>query len=147
MTVIHEGAHFLAALALGVPFTEIQIGFIRGNPGITLPERFIDAPLSIYHYVGGLSAAIVLACLYFLLWFRGYRRSPSIFVWCLGLVTITFTGLQLGYGIVEGRFHVAYVYYASSPSSITNIMLVIFGVLGFLIHFLIYQLPKRKNGE
>ncbi len=148
-TIIHEGAHFIAALAIGVPFDEIQIGFIKGNPGVTIPDRFSNAPLAIVHYAGGFTTAAILITMYFLIWFRRYRFQLSNFVWIYGLITLVLGGVEVGYGYVEGRFHAAYVYYANSPFAISNIIIASYGIVGCILHFFLFRLVKlnRKSSQ
>lgn len=144
MTIIHEAGHFVAALAIGVPFNEISIGFFHGNPAVIISDRFRNAPLLIVmQYAGGFAAAVVLVGIYFLVWFNRYLKAPSIRSWILGCITLTFAGQEIGNGIVEGRFHAAYVYYANSPLAATNIMIVLFGGFGFLLHVLISQFLRH----
>ncbi len=145
MTIIHEAAHFIAALAIGVPLNEIKLGLIKGNPGITLPDRFSSAPLAIVHYAGGFSAAAVLISIYFILWFRRHRLQPSRLVWVLGFITLGLTGEEIGNAVVEGRFHAAYIYYVNSPFSVGNILIVLFAILGCILHLLIFELSKYKK--
>jgi len=146
-TIIHESAHFLAALAIGVPFNEIEVGFIGINPSITIPERFTSTDLTVYHYAGGLTAAMFLLCLYLLYWLRRYRRKPSLLNWFMGLVTILAVSMQLTQGYLEGRFHSAYVYYASSLFDPLDILYFILTVSAILIHFTLCPMPKIKRKE
>lgn len=143
--VIHEFAHFVAALALGVPINEIEVGFIGKNPGVTIPDRFINAPLGIFHYSGGFFTALVLIFVYFLIWYRKFRIHPSFFNWAYGAITILFVGLQLGQGYLEGKFHAAYMFYAGSVFSVTSIFT--WGVCAFVVcfHFLFFPIPKTKK--
>ena len=145
MTIIHEAGHFVAALALGVPLSQIKIELIGGNPGVTISNSVVSGSLTIMHYAGGFSAAFILIVLYFVLWSRKYHASSSLFLWFLGFITMGFSGLQIGYAIAEGLFHAAYVRYANSPTAASNIIIGLFGVLGLTVHFQFCRLSKLKK--
>ncbi len=143
--IIHESAHFLAALAIGVPFNEIEVGLIGNNPGVTIPDRFSDAPLGIFHYAGGFSSAFALICVYFLIWYRRYRNKPSSLIWAYGAITMMAIGMQLGQGYLEGRFHAAYIYYADSLFSITSIIVYVVFALAMYLHFQFFPIARIKR--
>lgn len=143
--IIHESAHFLAALAIGVPFNEIKVGLIGNNPGVTIPDRFNNAPLGIFHYAGGFSAALVLSGVYFLIWYRRYRKKPSFMTWAYGAITMMAIGIQLGQGYVEGRFHAAYMFYASSLFSVTSILEYGVVALAMYFHFQFFPIARIKK--
>jgi len=131
-----------------VPFNEIEVGLIGSNPGVTIPDRFINAPLGVVHYAGGFSAALVLACVYFLIWYRRYRDKPSLMIWFYGAVTMMAIGIQLWQGYLEGRFHAAYMFYAGSLFSVTSILS--YGVFALVMYlhfqyFLIARIKKVKS--
>lgn len=143
--IIHESAHFLTALIIGVPFSEIEIGWIGINPSVTIPIRFVDAPLCLFYYAGGFSAAFVLLCGYFLVWYRRYRNKPSFITWSYGAITMMSVGIQLGQGYLEGRFHAAYIYYAGYASSLFNVAsIVVYGffALAMISHFQFFPIKK-----
>lgn len=77
--IVHEAAHIVAAMALGVPFNELQLGFLGINPCVTLPEWFTGTPRTIVHYAGGLTAGVGLSLFYLLYWVKKYRRNPYFF--------------------------------------------------------------------
>lgn len=140
--IIHESAHFLAALTIGVPFSEIEIGWIGYNPSVTIPDRFFDVPLGLFYYSGGFSAAFVLLCGYFLVWYRRYRNKPSFTTWAYGAITMMSIGTQLGQGYLEGRFHAAYIYYAGSLFNVASIVVYGFFALAMLSHFQFFPITK-----
>jgi len=144
VTIIHETGHFVAALALGVPFNQIKIIFISGNPGLLLPESFNNSPV-VYQYAGGFSAAAVLLIIYFLIWFRRYRKESTWYIWGFGCITFLCFGEEVGNGIVEGHFHAAYIYYINYMFSPTNILIIIFAIVGVILHFAFFQLPRVKT--
>ncbi|MFC1965719.1 hypothetical protein ACFLWI_02060 [Chloroflexota bacterium] len=139
--IIHESAHFLAALAIGVPFNEIKVGLIGTNPGITIPERFSNAPLGIYHYAGGFLPALLLSFVY-ILWYRKYRKKPSNITWDYGTITISVIGMQLAQGYVEGRFHAAYILYSGSPFNVLIIFEVVIVAFAIFIHYQLFPISR-----
>lgn len=118
----HEAAHIVAAVALGVPFGELQLGFLGINPSVTLPEWLVGTPLAIVRYAGGLTAGAGLLLFYLLYWVRRYRRNPSFFCWSLGAVTIMFAAMQFATGYLEGRYHAVYIIGAMSLFSLTDVL-------------------------
>jgi len=140
--IIHESAHILAALTIGVPFSEIEIGWIGINPGVTIPDRFFNVPLSLFYYVGGFSTAFVLLCGYFLVWYRRYRNKPSFMTWAFGAITMMSIGMQLGQGYLEGRFHTAYIFYADSLFNVASIVVYGFFALAMFSHFQFFPITK-----
>jgi len=144
-TIGHEAAHFVAALFIGVPFSEIEIGFYGINPSVTIPERFASSNLAIYHYAGGLTPAVILISVYLLYWFRRFKREPSPTNWLMGLTTIMIAGLQLAQGYNEGRFHAAYIYYAGSLFNVLYIPIILLLIATILIHFVLCPRSKIKK--
>ena len=138
----HEAAHIVAALALGVSFNELRLGFLGINPSVTLPEWFIGTPLTITYYAGGLTAAVGLFAFYLLYWVRKCHRNPSLFHWSLGAVTIALAAMQLATGYLEGRYHGAYVVGAMSLFSPTD--LLIYGWAASAIFFHSALCPWRR---
>jgi hypothetical protein len=143
-TIIHEAGHIIAALALGVPFTEIKLGFYGINPLVTLPDRFASAPFTIQHYSCGFTAAIILLPIY-LFWFRRYRKNPTFLNWVLGLITIAAFGLQLGQGYIEGRFHAIYILRANSLFDLKDIVVYMGIAFVCLVHFNLCPVSKFKK--
>ncbi|MGD9142844.1 MAG: hypothetical protein PVG61_03245 [Dehalococcoidia bacterium] len=139
---IHESGHFFAALAIGVPVSEIEIGMIGHNLGVTIPDRFFNVPLGLFYYSGGFFAAFVVSCVYFLIWYRKYRYQPSFMTWAYGAVTITSIGMQLGQGYLEGQFHAAYMSYADSLFNTGSMVIYAFFALAMLFHFQFFPIIK-----
>lgn len=140
--IIHESAHFLAALIIGVPFSEIEIEWIGSNPGVTIPDRFFNVPLDLFYYAGGFTAALVLLCGYFLVWYRSYRNKPSFMTWAYGAITMMSIGTQLGQGFLEGRFHAAYIFYADSLFNVASVVVYGFFALAMFSHFKLFPTTK-----
>ena len=130
----HETAHIVAALALGVPLGELQLGFLGINPSVTLPEWFTGTPRIIVWYAGGVAAGAVLLIFYLLYWVRKYRRAPSFFRWSLGAITMVFAAMQFASGYLEGRYHAAYIMGAMSVFSLTNILMYGWAVSAVFFH-------------
>jgi len=106
LVIIHEAAHILTAMVLGVRFGELKLGFMGINPSVTLPEWFTGTRQTVVHYAGGLTVGTVLLLFYLLYWMRKYRRNPSFFTWSLGLITLMLAGIQLATGYLEyGYLH------------------------------------------
>ena len=143
--VIHEAAHVLAAVALGVPFAEIELGLYGINPSVTLPERFTGTPLTVFHYAGGLTAAVILLSVYLFYWLRRYRRKPSFLNWSMGLATILFVSMQLAQGYLEGRFHAAYIFFAGSLFNPLYVLLYAWAISATFIHFSLCRISKMKK--
>jgi len=145
VTLIHEAAHFGAALVIGVPFSEIEIGFYGINPSVTIPGRFAGSNLSIFHYAGGLTPAVILISIYLLYWYRRFKREPSLLDWFMGLITITVAGFQIAQGYNEGRFHAAYIHYAGSLFNILHINIYVLLIIATLTHMMSCPISKMKR--
>jgi hypothetical protein len=143
-TIIHEAGHVIAALALEVPFKEIELGFYGINPSVTIPDRFASAPLTIQHYAGGFTAAIILIPIY-LFWFRRNRKKPTIFNWFAGLITITAFGLQVGQGYIEGRFHALYIVDVGSIFDPKDIVVYLGITIMWIVHFNLCPISRLKK--
>jgi len=122
MVVLHESAHILAAMALGVRFGELKLGFMGINPSVTLPEWFTGTKQTVVHYAGGLTAGAVFLLFYLMYWMRRYRHNPNFFIWSLGAVTLMLSAMQFATGYLEGRYHTAYITGAMVFLSPTDIL-------------------------
>ena len=68
--IVHEASHILAALLLGVPFAELELGFYGINPSVTIPSWFSSTPRIIVYYAGWLVTGLILLFTYLLFWMR-----------------------------------------------------------------------------
>lgn len=141
VVVIHEGAHLVSALILGVPFNEIIVGLIGTNPGVTIPERYADSNLSLYHWSGGITVGVTYLLLYFLVWFRRYKHNPSRIHSLLGLTTIAIAMFQLAQGYIEGRFHHAYIVLAGQMLNPFYIIYAVVLLASFFVHYSLFPRP------
>ena len=64
LVIIHEAAHILVAMTLGVRFGELKLGFLGINPSVTLPEWFTGTRQTIVHYAGGLTVGVAFLFFY-----------------------------------------------------------------------------------
>jgi len=144
LVVIHEAAHILTAMVLGVRFVELQLGFMGINPSITLPEWFTGTRQTVVHYAGGLTASVGLLLFYLLYWVRKYRCNPSFFCWSLGAVTVMLAAIQLASGYLEGRYHGAYIIGAMSFLSPTDILTYGWAVSAIFFHSSLCQWRRMK---
>jgi len=143
--IIHETVHILSAIVLGVPFVELQPGFMGINPSITLPEWFTGTPRTIVYYAGGLTTGTVLLLFHLCYWMRKYRRHPTFFHWSLGLVTFMLAAIQFASGYLEGHYHTAYIIGAMSFLSPTDVLTYGWAVSAIFFHWALC--PWRKMGR
>ena len=140
--IIHETAHILSAMVLGVRFVEIQLGFMGINPSVTLPEWFTDTRQAVVHYAGGLTAGMALLLFYLCYWMRKYWRHPTFFNWSLGLVTFMLAAVQFASGYLDGRYHGAYI--TGAMSFFSPVDLLAYGWVVSAIFFHSALCPWRR---
>jgi len=122
LVIIHEAAHILTAMAFGVRFAELKLGFMGINPSVTMPEWFTGTRQTIVHYAGGLTVGAVFLLFYLAYWIRKYYHNPNFFIWSLGLITLMMAATQFATGYLEGRYHTAYIIGAMVFLSPTDIL-------------------------
>jgi len=132
--IIHETAHILSAMVLGVRFVELKTGFMGINPSVTLPEWFTGTRQTVVHYAGGLTAGITLLLFYLCYWIQKYRRNPGFFIWSLGLITLMLSAMQFASGYLEGRYHAAYIIGAMVFLSPTDILTYSWAISAVFFH-------------
>lgn len=140
--LIHEAAHVIAAIVQGVEFSSLKIGFWGINPSVTLPQGLDESTKTPIFYAGGITAGMILLCFYCVYWVRKYRRSPSKLSWALGLATLAIGAEQLATGYLEGRYHSAYLYGATTLFSPTHLFIIAWMVLAVVVHL---QLCSRER--
>ena len=143
--IVHEASHILAALLLGVPFAELELGFYGINPSVTVPSWFSGTPRLIVYYAGGLVSGLILLFTYLFFWMRRYHRQPSILRWSFGLVTLEMAVIQLAISYLEGSYHEAYIAGSRSLFSPTHILIYGFMISAFFLHRALS--PRRKIRE
>lgn len=139
---IHEAAHIAMALVQGVPFAELKIGFWGINPSVTLPSGLEESVKTPIFYAGGLTTGALLLLVYFLYWVRKYSITPSRLTWALGLATIALAAVEFANGFLEGRYHAAYLYGATTLLSPTHML-----TIGWVLATVVMHLglcPRKK---
>lgn len=113
VVILHEGAHFLTALLLGIPisyFSWFDPYYLA--PVLTSGYTGYSVEMEIINYVGGLATGMLL--LVILVLKRGLFKQ-SIYKWFLGLSVAAFGFWQISQGILEGAYHDTYI------SDVTNL--------------------------
>ncbi|MDD4635632.1 MAG: hypothetical protein PHS35_03370 [Dehalococcoidales bacterium] len=141
---IHEAVHIIVALFKGIEFSQLEIGFWGINPSVTLPQGLDDNVKTPIFYAGGITAGILLLCFYFIFWFRKYRRNPSRLSWALALTTIVLAAEQVSTGYLEGHYHAAYLYGATTLFSPTHLFTIAWMVIAVLLHLQLYPRERLK---
>ena len=134
VVIMHETAHILSAMALGVRLIELQPGFMGINPSVSLPEWFTGTRRAIVYYAGGLTTGMALLSFYLCYWMRKYWRHSTFFIWSLGLVTLMFAAVQFAFGYLEGCYHGAYVTGAMSFLPLTDVLAYGWAVSAIFFH-------------
>lgn len=131
-TVIHEGAHYIAAVIMKVPIASFvwfephyfAPVFVSGATEYTLGTMVVS-------YAGGLvTGALLLAILVLKReWFK-----QSLYWWFLGFYIATFGFWQICQGILEGAFHDMYIADATNVFSLSYCIGYAFAVLGMALY-------------
>ena len=148
-TVIHEGAHYVAALIMKVPiqsFTWFDPRyfapvFISGSTEDTLGYKVVS-------YAGGLVTGVSLLTILAL---RRKWFGQSLYRWFLGLYMATFGFWQLCQGILEGAFHDMYISDATNILSSSYCVGYASAFVGMAVYWLLMPglkelLAKEKDG-
>jgi len=126
--IIHEGAHYVAALIVGIPIAH----FTWFDPNYFAPV-FISGStenttgMVTVGYAGGLVTGVLLLAILVLKrqWFR-----QSLYQWLLGFYVATFGFWEICQGILEGAFHQTYI------SNATNLLFSSTHYIGYASAFL-----------
>jgi len=138
-TIIHEAAHWLTAIIIGIPISEIKIGFYGINPGVSIPQSTPPQYLPYFFYSGGLTSGTLILLLYVFYWIKKYHNMPSTSVWLLSMFTVISITIQLYIGILEGSFYQTY------PEHINQYYLILFVIVAIACHAIIFYFVSRHR--
>jgi len=139
--VLHELSHFIAALLLGIPLSEIHLVFRNLNPGVVLTQWSGPEMLSVFSFSGGLGSGAVILIVYFGFWVRRFYRTRTIGSWYFGLITLIIAGIEISSGILEGQDYHTY-FYGGGIGNPLNWMMLIAMVAAIGLHLLICRWNK-----
>jgi len=132
-TVIHEGAHYAAAVIMKVPITS----FTWFDPRYLAPVFISGATKStigykVVSYAGGLATGVLLLAILVLKreWFK-----QSLYRWLLGFYIAMFGSWQICQGILEGTFHQRYIADATNILSLSYCVGYASAVLGMALYW------------
>ena len=132
--VIHEGAHYVAALIMKVPIAS----FTWFDPRYFAPVFISGATEStigykVVSYAGGLVTGVLLLAILVLKreWFK-----QSLYQRLLGFYIATFGFWQICQGILEGAFHDMYIADATNMLSLSYCIGYASAVLGMALYWL-----------
>ena len=140
-TVIHEGAHYLAAIIMKVPIASftwfdphyLAPVFISGAKESTIGYKVVS-------YAGGLVTGVLLLVLLVLKreWFK-----RSLYRWLVGFYMATFGFWEICQGILEGAFHDMYIADATDILSLSYCVGYAAAVLGMVLYWVFMPGVKR----
>ncbi len=136
-TIIHEGAHWISALIIGIPSSEIKLGWYVLGPGVAIPLSTPPKYLPYFFYSGGLTSGTIVLILYVSYWIKKYQHIPSVTNWIMSMLTIWSVAIQLYFGFLEGRYQQSY------PSHINQLQLLIFITVATLFHAALFYFISR----
>ena len=132
-TVIHEGAHYVAAVITKVPIASftwfdpryLAPVFVSGSTEYGLGVKVVS-------YAGGLATGVLLLVILALKreWFK-----QSLYRWLLGLYIATFGFWQICQGILEGAFHDVYISDATNIFSLSYCVGYAFALCGMALYW------------
>ena len=131
--VIHEGAHYVAALIMKVPI----LSFTWFDPRYLAPV-FVSGTteytweVMVVSYSGGITTGLLLLVIVALKreWFK-----QSLYRWLLGLYIATFSFWQICQGILEGAFHDRYIADATNIFSLSYCVGYASAFLGMILYW------------
>ncbi len=131
--VVHEGAHYFAAIILKVPIASftwfdpryLAPVFVSGSIEHTLGYKVVS-------YAGGLVTGVPLLTI---LAFKREWFKQSLYRWFLGLYMATFGFWEICQGILEGAFHDMYIADATNIFSLSYCVGYAFAVLGMALYW------------
>jgi len=132
-TIIHEGAHYIAAVIMRVPIASftwfdpryLAPVFVSSSTEYTLGVKVVGC-------AGGLVTGVLLLAILVLKreWFK-----QSLYRWFLGFYIATFGFWQICQGILEGAFHDMYISDASNIFSLSYFVGYASAVLGMALYW------------
>jgi len=147
--VIHEGAHYVAALIMKVPIASftwfdphyLAPVFISGSIEYTLGYKVVS-------YAGGLVTGVLLLAI---LVFKRVWFKQSLYRWFLGLYIATFGFWEICQGILEGAFHDMYIADATNILSLSYCVGYASAFLGMALYWIFMPgvkglIAKEKYG-
>lgn len=143
--IVHEASHVLVAVALGVPFSKISLGFYGVNPAVALPSWFAGIPRDVVNYAGGILTGSALLAVYILCWSRKYRKVRSPNNWFLGLLILGLAGWEFANGLLEGKYHTVYLAQANQVVSPASALMFIYALAATLLHLLLRPWETAAN--
>lgn len=134
--VIHEGAHYITAVILGVPIQSFTLFdphyfapiFVSGATEYTWEVMVVS-------YAGGLVTGLLLLAI---LVFKRNWFKQSLYRWFLGFYIATFASWQLSNGILEGAFHEMYSSGATSIFSLSSCIGLASALLGMIVYYWLF---------
>ena len=131
--VIHEGAHYIAALIMKVPITSftwfdpryLAPVFVSGATEYTLQVMVVS-------YSGGLVTGLLLLVIVVL---KRECFKQSLYRWFLGFYIATFGFWQICQGILEGAFHDVYISDATNVFGLSYCIGYAFAVCGMALYW------------
>ncbi len=126
--IVHEGAHYVAALILGIPiahFTWFDPNYFA--PVFVSASKDYTTGMTIVSYAGGLVTGFLLLSI---LVFKKSWFKQSLYSWLLGLYVAMFGFWEICQGILEAAFHQAYI------SNAANLLLSPTHYIGYASAFL-----------
>jgi len=113
VVILHEGAHFVTALIMGVPISHFNwFDPYYLAPVLTSGSTGYPMETKIISYAGGLVTGMLLLAV--LIMKRGWCKQ-SLYKWFIGLSIATLGFWQISHGVLEGAFHQKYI------SDVTNL--------------------------
>jgi len=140
--IVHEGAHYITALILGIPiahFTWFDSNYLA--PIFISASTGHSTGLTIVSYAGGSVTGVLLLSIFILKrnWF-----IQSIYRWLLGFYLITFGFWQICHGILEGACHQIYISNATNLFfGSTHYIGYASAILGMVLYWLL--MPRLKE--
>lgn len=139
--IVHEGAHYITALILGIPiasFTWFDLNYFA--PVFVSGSTDNVAGMTIVSYAGGLVTGALLLIILILKrsWF-----NQSLYRWVLGFFFAIFSLYQLCLGVFEGAFHDKYISEANDIFSSVHLICYASAFFGMALYW--FFMPRLKQ--